>query len=155
MRLARRLGERKQPNEMKTLLLTTVIATGAVMANADDIVATNAPNFSVVNTKEATTNTPQLVADSAPTYSTTNYSTTNARSYRSTDDRQGADYRERRHDGDYRDRDYRDHDYLARRFEAGAIFGEPTGASLKYWFNDTWAIDGVLGWAFHQDDIDF
>jgi len=44
---------------------------------------------------------------------------------------------------------------LDRRFEAGAIFGEPIGASLKYWLNDTWAIDGVLGWAFHQDDIDF
>jgi hypothetical protein len=46
-------------------------------------------------------------------------------------------------------------DYMDSRFEAGAIFGEPTGASLKYWFNDMIAIDGVLGWAFHQDDIDF
>lgn len=38
-----------------------------------------------------------------------------------------------------------------RRFEAGAIFGEPTGASLKYWLNDTMAVDGAVGWAFRDD----
>jgi hypothetical protein len=37
---------------------------------------------------------------------------------------------------------------------AGIIIGEPTGASLKYWLNDTMAIDGALGWSFH-DDSDF
>lgn len=40
------------------------------------------------------------------------------------------------------------------RFEAGAIFGEPTGASLKYWLNDKVAVDGAVGWAF-RDDSDF
>jgi len=40
-----------------------------------------------------------------------------------------------------------------RPFEAGAIFGEPTGLSLKYWFSDTMAIDGGLGWSF-KDDTD-
>jgi len=41
-----------------------------------------------------------------------------------------------------------------RRFEAGAIFGEPTGASLKYWLNDQVAVDGAVGWTF-RDDSDF
>ncbi len=41
-----------------------------------------------------------------------------------------------------------------RRFEAGAIFGEPTGASLKFWLNDKVAVDGAAGWAF-RDDSDF
>lgn len=39
-----------------------------------------------------------------------------------------------------------------RRFEAGAIFGEPTGVSLKYWLNDTMALDGAAGWSFHDED---
>jgi hypothetical protein len=38
------------------------------------------------------------------------------------------------------------------RFEAGAIFGEPTGVSLKYWLNDTFAVDGAAGWSFHDED---
>jgi hypothetical protein len=33
----------------------------------------------------------------------------------------------------------------------GVIIGEPTGASLKYWLNDTLAIDGAAGWSFHHD----
>ena len=42
-------------------------------------------------------------------------------------------------------------DPLERPFEAGAIFGEPTGLSLKYWFSDTMAVDGGLGWSFDDD----
>ena len=37
------------------------------------------------------------------------------------------------------------------RFGAGLILGEPTGASLKYWLNDTMAIDGAIGWSFHRE----
>jgi hypothetical protein len=33
---------------------------------------------------------------------------------------------------------------------AGIILGEPVGASLKYWFNDTLAIDGAAGWSSHE-----
>lgn len=47
-----------------------------------------------------------------------------------------------------------DTSYPGHRFEAGAIFGEPTGVSLKYWLNDTMAVDGAAGWSFH-DDSDF
>lgn len=36
------------------------------------------------------------------------------------------------------------------RFGAGIIVGEPTGASLKYWLNDTLAVDGAVGWSFHD-----
>lgn len=42
----------------------------------------------------------------------------------------------------------------AGRFGAGIILGEPTGASVKYWLNDTLAIDGAAGWSLH-DDTDF
>lgn len=42
----------------------------------------------------------------------------------------------------------------AGRFGAGIILGEPTGASAKYWLNDTLAIDGAAGWSFH-DHTDF
>lgn len=42
-------------------------------------------------------------------------------------------------------------DNYAGRFGAGIILGEPTGASLKYFFNDTMAIDGALGWSSHDD----
>ena len=37
------------------------------------------------------------------------------------------------------------------RFGAGLILGEPTGASLKYWLNDTMALDGAIGWSFHRE----
>jgi hypothetical protein len=37
------------------------------------------------------------------------------------------------------------------RLGAGIILGEPIGASLKYWFNDTLAIDGAIGWSSHDD----
>lgn len=139
---------------MKTILLTTAIATGSMLAYADDVATTNAPNLTIVGTRDVTTNAPsdamvenrnappQMAANSTPTYST-NYATTNANpSWRSSSDRP-------------QDRMYADHEYFDRRFEVGAVFGEPTGASLKYWFNERLAIDGVLGWAFHQDDIDF
>lgn len=137
---------------MKKLLLTAVTATCALAASADDSTVTNAPNFSLVDTKEVSTNTvpagavdnrnapPQMAANS--NYATTNYSnSTTETSWRSSSDSPQT----------MRVRD----DYFDRRFEVGAIFGEPTGASLKYWFNDTFAIDGVLGWAFHQEDINF
>lgn len=40
------------------------------------------------------------------------------------------------------------------KFEVGAIFGEPTGLSLKYWMSDTMALDGGVGWSFsHEDDL--
>jgi len=42
----------------------------------------------------------------------------------------------------------------AQRFGVGIILGEPTGASLKYWLNDTLAIDGALGASFDDDDDD-
>jgi len=42
-------------------------------------------------------------------------------------------------------------DHLDHRFGAGLILGEPTGVSLKYWFDDTWAIDGAITSSFHRD----
>jgi hypothetical protein len=36
----------------------------------------------------------------------------------------------------------------------GVIVGEPTGASVKYWLNDTLAVDGAAGWSVH-DNTDF
>ncbi len=39
----------------------------------------------------------------------------------------------------------------AGRLGAGVTLGEPIGASLKYWFNDTLAIDGAVGWSTHDD----
>jgi len=37
------------------------------------------------------------------------------------------------------------------RFGAGLMLGEPTGATLKYWFNERMAIDGGIGWSFESD----
>lgn len=39
-----------------------------------------------------------------------------------------------------------------RRFGVGAMVGEPTGASLKYWITRYGAIDGGLGISFHGKD---
>lgn len=39
----------------------------------------------------------------------------------------------------------------AGKFGAGVTFGEPIGADVKYWFNETMAIDGALGWSFHDN----
>jgi hypothetical protein len=44
-----------------------------------------------------------------------------------------------------------DVDPRERPFEIGAIFGEPTGLSLKYWLSDTMAVDGGLGWSFDDE----
>jgi len=43
-------------------------------------------------------------------------------------------------------------DYLDNRFGAGLILGEPTGLSLKYWLNESFAVDGGLGGSFHRDN---
>ena len=40
------------------------------------------------------------------------------------------------------------------KFGAGIIIGEPIGASVKYWLNDTLAVDGAAGWSTH-DNTDF
>ena len=45
-------------------------------------------------------------------------------------------------------------DSHAGKFGAGIILGEPTGFSVKYWFNDTVAIDGAAGWSSY-DHSDF
>jgi hypothetical protein len=34
------------------------------------------------------------------------------------------------------------------RLGVGVILGEPTGLSMKYWLNDTNAIDGAAAWSF-------
>ena len=39
---------------------------------------------------------------------------------------------------------------MSGRFGVGLVIGEPTGASLKYFINDTFAVDGVVGWSFHN-----
>jgi len=41
-------------------------------------------------------------------------------------------------------------DNYAGTLGAGLIVGEPTGGSIKYWFNDTLAIDGAVGWSTHN-----
>lgn len=38
------------------------------------------------------------------------------------------------------------------RFGLGALVGEPTGLSLKYWLSDKTAIDGGAGWSFEDHD---
>jgi hypothetical protein len=37
------------------------------------------------------------------------------------------------------------------RLGVGLIVGEPTGLSLKYFMNDTLALDGALGWSFRDE----
>ena len=37
------------------------------------------------------------------------------------------------------------------RFGVGVILGEPSGLSLKYFLTDTFAVDGALGWSFHNE----
>lgn len=44
----------------------------------------------------------------------------------------------------------RSDDYVGK-LGAGITLGEPTGATLKYWLNDTLAVDGALGWSTHDD----
>ena len=43
-------------------------------------------------------------------------------------------------------------DYLDNRFGAGLMVGEPTGLSLKYWFNESLAIDGGIGQSFNRNN---
>lgn len=40
---------------------------------------------------------------------------------------------------------------MSRHFGAGVLFGEPTGVSLKYFFNEKMAVDGAVGWAFTDE----
>jgi hypothetical protein len=44
---------------------------------------------------------------------------------------------------------YSANDYSGK-LGAGIIIGEPTGASLKYWLNDTMALDGAVGWSYRR-----
>ncbi len=46
---------------------------------------------------------------------------------------------------------YNSYSSHAGKFGAGVTFGEPIGADVKYWFNETMAVDGALGWSFHDD----
>jgi hypothetical protein len=43
---------------------------------------------------------------------------------------------------------------MAGKFGVGLIIGEPTGASVKYFLNDTIAVDAAAGWSTH-DHTDF
>lgn len=43
-------------------------------------------------------------------------------------------------------------DYLENRFGAGLMVGEPTGLTLKYWLNESWAVDGAIGQSFHHEN---
>ena len=38
------------------------------------------------------------------------------------------------------------------RFGAGLVIGEPTGPNVKYWINDTLALDGTVGWSLRDGD---
>ena len=40
-------------------------------------------------------------------------------------------------------------DYVGK-LGVGIILGEPTGGSVKYWLNDTLALDGAIGWSSHD-----
>ena len=39
---------------------------------------------------------------------------------------------------------------MAGKLGAGIVVGEPIGPSLKYFFSDSLAIDGALGWSAHD-----
>lgn len=39
-------------------------------------------------------------------------------------------------------------------FELGAVIGEPTGISAKYWFSRDAAFDGALSWSLRDDHED-
>lgn len=42
--------------------------------------------------------------------------------------------------------------YDGRRFGAGLMLGEPTGASLKYWVSDQGAVAAGIGWSLESHD---
>lgn len=39
----------------------------------------------------------------------------------------------------------------SERLGIGLILGEPTGLSAKYYFTETVALDGAVGWSFHHE----
>jgi len=43
-------------------------------------------------------------------------------------------------------------DDMTGKIGAGVVIGEPTGPTAEYWFNDTLAIDGTVGWSLRNDD---
>lgn len=45
---------------------------------------------------------------------------------------------------------YDNYNDYAGHIGAGITLGEPIGASVKYWFNDSMAIDGAFGWSSHD-----
>ena len=46
---------------------------------------------------------------------------------------------------------YRSGNDLSGRLGVGVLLGEPTGVSVKYFLNDTIAVDGAFGWSFHNE----
>ena len=42
-------------------------------------------------------------------------------------------------------------DDMTGKFGAGIIVGEPTGPTVKYWLNDTMAVDSTVGWSLRDD----
>jgi len=40
---------------------------------------------------------------------------------------------------------------LSGRLGVGVLLGEPTGLSVKYFLNETIAVDGGFGWSFHDE----
>lgn len=36
------------------------------------------------------------------------------------------------------------------KFGVGVTFGEPIGVDMKYWLNETVAVDGAMGWSLHN-----
>ena len=93
----------------KALLTIAMIATGALLAQADD-------------TRAPVTNPPVNNATPPPSVPPTTYPAETSG--------------------------------MAGKFGAGATFGEPIGASLKYFLFDTLAVDGAIGWSTH-DHSDF
>lgn len=46
-------------------------------------------------------------------------------------------------------------DAVGGHFGIGLLLGEPTGISAKYFFSDTLAVDGAVGWSFDDEtDLD-
>lgn len=43
-------------------------------------------------------------------------------------------------------------DYLEDRFGMGLMVGEPIGLTLKYWLNESWAVDGAIAESFHREN---
>ena len=41
---------------------------------------------------------------------------------------------------------------VEKKFSAGLMLGEPTGASFKYWISDVSAVDGLLGVSFQGEN---